>query len=83
MSRRPRPWFLLVATLLFVLTSAAAVAMPEEYQDPGTGGGTNGCTYCNDSQCGCSQPPPGWHLCSFSCGCSQVSCWNSCDPCRD
>lgn len=47
-------------------------------QDPGTGDGDGGCTYCDEPACGCPSPPLGCTL-TFSCACSSISCTRTCD----
>lgn len=86
-------WFLtvlLVATLVQVslpLTDTVVEAQGsgdcfdpvacQDQDDTGSGGG-GGCTYCSQTACGCSSPPPGCIL-RYSCACSSIDCRRSCD----
>lgn len=69
-----------ITILLLVAMGALALVPhtePESPPQPGGDSGGGGCTYCNQTACGCAAPPPGYYL-RFSCACSTIDCSRTC-----
>lgn len=83
-NRRTLVLFLMALSIVvglggFLANSTVALEDPDVKP---TGGGTGGgcpatCTYCCETDCGCSAAPAGYRLQS-SCGCSSIDCQRSC-----
>lgn len=65
---------LVMAVPMFVASGIA----PQNQPGPTPSGSGGSCSYCSSNACGCANAPLGCTL-SFSCGCSSISCIQSCD----